>query len=118
LIPYVQSSTVSYMNTYSAGVVEVGHGEFTLVYPLPDRADWQFDKVTLELAPSPQFEVSLWNESDRSWEPLTDAKVELDADRLSRVRAAGEGIRLKVVHNSDQGRFTYPTLSAEGTVKR
>lgn len=118
LVPYVQSSTVSYMNTYSTGVVEVGHGEFTLVYPLPDRPDWQFDRVTLELAPSPQFEVSLWNESDQSWEPLTDVKVELDADRLSRIRVAGEGIRLKVAHSSDQGRFTYPTLSAEGTVKR
>jgi hypothetical protein len=118
IVPYTESSNVTHMSSYYNGGVEMGSGDMTLVYRLPDRADWQYSKVTLAMAVQQQFKIELWNEKSQSWGALQGAQAELNADQVKEALTGGNGIRLKVTNSQNNGRFTYPALSAEGAVKK
>ncbi|PYI51735.1 DUF4350 domain-containing protein [Paenibacillus flagellatus] len=118
LTPFVETSNVTHMSSYFNGGIDVGKGDFTIVFRLPERKEWQFEKATLSMAQQPSFAVELWNESKQSWAPLQGGKTELTAEQLKEALTGGNGIRLKVTNSQNGGRFNYPDLTVEGAVKR
>lgn len=118
IVPYMDSSNASYIGGINNGVIDMGMGDMTLMFRLPNRPEWRYEKLTLATAAQPQFKLELWNEKKQSWESLQGGQaVELNADQIEQSLTPGNGIRLKVT-NSQNGRFAYPVMSAEGVVKR
>lgn len=116
VVPFVESSNVAHMSTYNNGGIDVGKGDFKLVYRIPSRSNWKFEKITLAMQVQQQFTVELWNESSQSWEALNGNPSELDAARVKQVLTAANELRLQVTNSQNGGRFTYPTIGVEGVV--
>lgn len=117
IVPTVESSTLTYINTIPGGV-DVGSGDFTLAYRLPDRSEWVYNKVSMAFPGNSPFAVQLWNEAKQAYLPLNEGQVELTGDSLKESLASGSIIRLKVTNSRPGGVFRFPVLSAEGAVKR
>jgi hypothetical protein len=118
IVPFTEASNVTHMSSHYNGGVEMGSGDMTILYRLPDRADWRYEKLTLAMAGQQQFKIELWNEKKQAWSVLQGAQAELNADQIKEALTGGNGIRLKVTNSQNNGRFTYPALSAEGAVKK
>lgn len=116
VVPYVESSNVAHMSSYNNGGIDVGKGDFKLVYRIPARSNWQFEKISLTMQAQQQFTVELWNENSQTWEILNGTQSDLDAARVKQVLAASNELRLKVTNSQNGGRFTYPTIGVEGVV--
>lgn len=116
--PRMESSSATYVGEAFNGGLDMGGGEVILLYQLPSRPTWSLTKLRLNLATQPQFKVELWNESTQSYRELSGAQVELDAAEIGGMLTPGGAVRIKATNSQPNGRFTYPTLSAEGGVKR
>lgn len=118
IVPVMESSSATHISSYYNGGVDMGSGGITIKFQLPVRSDWQYDKLTLNTAGQTQFRLELWNGKEQTWQSLQGGQIVLDGGQIGDALAGGDGIRLKVTNTQSNGRFTYPTLSVEGTVKR
>ncbi|GAA3403855.1 hypothetical protein ACFFNY_02955 [Paenibacillus hodogayensis] len=118
IMPFVETSNVANMSSYYNGGIDMGSGDMTLKFLLPERSNWQYEKLTLSMAVAHQFKIELWNGNKQDWESLPAGEAVLEGRQLKDALSGGNGIRLKVTNSQNAGRYTYPTLSAEGAVKR
>jgi len=113
--PYVESSSLTYGHGYGTGSIDAGAGSFVLAYRLPQRANWAYEKVTLNGSVQAPFSLELWNERKQAWEPLAGAQAELEGERLAEALTSDGRIRLQASSNQG-GVFMFPQLAAEGRV--
>ena len=117
VVPYMGERSVSYMNQYSSGHIEVGPGDLELVYRLPQRDGWIYEGVSISALNKEQFVYDLWNERDGVWEPVEGDVIDLTGERLEAAVAEDGTLRLRLASRIG-GTLVYPELTAKGRVER
>ncbi|MCR2805109.1 DUF7408 domain-containing protein [Paenibacillus soyae] len=109
--PIVTSSTLSYMNHYGNGVVNLSAGEMILEYMTPANYNVAYDKLDIQFNlgyANPNMKWSIWREGTGEWTPIGGALGAPD-DYL----VDGQTIRIKLESAAD-GDTIFPYVTLEG----
>ncbi|WP_222708614.1 hypothetical protein [Paenibacillus sp. N3.4] len=109
---------VSSINFQNGAFMQMGGGDVTLDYKLPNLVGAKYEHMEMTSDVNPEVTTELWNYQTQVWEPLTlKPYLTWDGDKLQPYLSEGKSIRMKVTTVQNNTMFRLPAVSLEGAVK-
>ncbi|MBP1961432.1 hypothetical protein [Paenibacillus aceris] len=113
---HLRMSSIQFQN---GPFMQMGSGDVTLDYQLPNLAGASYQTMEMTADPNPDVTTELWNSETKAWEAITLQSFQSwEGEKLQPFLIEGKSIRMKVTTVQNNTMFRMPAVSLEGAVKR